>query len=126
MLDKTEFVFDEKNKNYSIIFRGKKIGNVNDNNEPELFTKKNKKYVDEFNDYMKKAKKEYEKTPRAAIQERIGAEDNETNEEIFYETITNDSILEIQNKIDNIIDENNLKKFIDNDQDPRQTLFERN
>ena len=132
LLDKTTFVRDQKG-NVSIIFKGEKIGNVNTNNEPELFTRKNKKYVDEFNDYMKKAKKEYEKTPRAAIQERIGvavakrgAEDNETNEEIFYETITNDSILEIQNKIDNIIGENNLKKLIDNEQDPRRTLFERN
>ena len=82
----------------------KKIGNVNDNNEPELFTRKNKKYIDEFNDYMKK------------LQERIGGSfaegvDNETNEEIFYENITNDSISEIQNKIDNIIDENNLKNL---------------
>ena len=46
--------------------------------------------------------------------------------EIFFkDSITDDSILEIQTNIDNIIDENNFKKFIDNKQDPRRTLFER-
>ena len=30
------------------MFKGKKIGNVK-NLEPELFSRKNKKYVDEFN-----------------------------------------------------------------------------
>ena len=53
LLDKTVFVRDQKG-NVSINFKGEKIGNVNTNNEPELFTRKNKKYVDEFNDYMKK------------------------------------------------------------------------
>ena len=131
LLDKTVFVRDQKG-NVSIIFKGEKIGNVNTNNEPELFTRKNKKYVDEFNDYMKKAKQEYKKTPRAAIEERIGDVDSETyglqadQMSEVINSITNDSVLEIQTKIDNIIDENNLKKFIDNEQDPRWTLFERN
>ena len=123
MLDNTVFV--RENKNTSILFKGKKIGNVYKDSELKLFTGKNKKYVDEFNDYIKTTKKEYEKTPRATIQERIGGLDDETNEGTFYDTITDNSILEIQNKIDNIIHENDLKEFIDNKQDPRQTLFER-
>ena len=53
LLDNTVFFRDPKGNVY-IVFKGKKIGNVNDNNKPELFTRKNKKYVDEFNDYMKK------------------------------------------------------------------------
>ena len=56
LLDNTVFFRDPKGNVY-IVFKGKKIGNVNDNNKPELFTRKNKKYVDEFNDYMKKSKK---------------------------------------------------------------------
>ena len=49
----------------------KKIGNVNTNNEPEFFVRKNKKYVDEFNDYMRKAKKEYEKTAGAFVEQKF-------------------------------------------------------
>ena len=130
LLDNTVFVRENENdkadaSTMSIVFKGKKIGNVDNNLEPELFTRKHKKYVDEFNDYMKKAIKEYEKTPRAAIEEQIGDVDGENLSEVVN-SITDDSILEIQNKIDNIIDENNFKKFIDNEQDPRCTLFERN
>ena len=65
MLDETEFV--RENENISILFKGKKIGNVYKDSELKLFNGKNKKYVDEFNDYKKRAIKEYEKTPRAAI-----------------------------------------------------------
>ena len=39
LLDNTLFVRDEKG-NVSILFKGKKIGNVNKNLEPELFKKK--------------------------------------------------------------------------------------
>ena len=89
--------------------------------------KKNKKYVDEFNDYMNKAIKEYEKTPTAVVEERLGgdrfAEGIENPE--FIDIIVDDFIVEIQTKIDNIIDENDLKEFIDNRQDSRWTLFER-
>ena len=73
LLDKTSFVRDQKG-NVSIIFKGEKIGNVNTNNEPELFTRKNKKYVDEFNDYMKKAKKEYEKTTGGFVEKEFEQE----------------------------------------------------
>ena len=58
LLDKTEFVRDQKG-NVSVMFKGEKIGNVNKNLEPELFIRKNKKYVDEFNDNMTKAINEY-------------------------------------------------------------------
>ena len=69
LIDKTEVV-KNKQGNVSIIFKGKKIGNVDRNNKPDLFPRKNKKYVDEFNDYMKKAKKEYENTPLAVVQQK--------------------------------------------------------
>ena len=124
-------MFVRENENIYILFKGKKIGNVDNNLEPELFTRKNKKYIDEFNDYMKKAIKEYKKTPMATIEERIGDFDEsgdkgENQMSEIVNSITDDSVLEIQNKIDDIINANNLKKFIDNEQDPRQTLFERN
>ena len=53
LLDNTVFVRDPSG-NISIEFKGKKIGNINKNLEPELFSRKNKKYVDESNDNMKK------------------------------------------------------------------------
>ena len=71
LLEKTEFVRNE------IFFEGKKIGYVNSNKEPELFTRKNKKYVDEFNDYMKKAKKEYEKTAVAFVEQNFSGKAEE-------------------------------------------------
>ena len=52
-LDNTVFV-RHPSGNISIEFKSKKIGNVRKNLQPELFTRKNKKYVDEFNDNMKK------------------------------------------------------------------------
>ena len=69
LLDETVFLIEKEN--ISIVFKGKKIGNVNDNLEPELFSRKNKKYVDEFNDYMKKAIKEYEKTPASLVNQLV-------------------------------------------------------
>ena len=59
LLDNTVFVRENENdkadaSTISIVFKGKKIGNVDNNLEPKLFTRKYKKYVDEFNDYMKK------------------------------------------------------------------------
>ena len=46
------------------------------------------------------------------IQEKIGDVKSTANEDV--NSINDDSILDIQNKIDNIIDENDLKEFIDN------------
>ena len=70
LLDNTVFVRDPSG-NTSIEFKGKKIGNVDNNLKPELFSRKNKKYVDEFNDYMNKAIKEYEKTAVAFIEQNF-------------------------------------------------------
>ena len=121
MLDETEFV--RENENISILFKSKKIDNVYKGTELKLFTEKNKKYVNEFNDYMKKkAIKEYEKTAVSFVEEQIGG-DIENPE--FINNIVDDCVLEIKNKIDNIIHEYDLKEFLDNIQDPRRTLFER-
>ena len=114
LLDKTEFDRNE------IFFEGKKNGIVDEDLNPKLDNRL--KIFKKFNDYMNKAIKEYKKTPDSMIEEQIGG-DIENPE--FISNIVDDSILEIQNKIDNITAENNLKKFIDNNQDPRQTLFER-
>ena len=53
------------------------------------------------------------------IREEIESDDS------FYETIIDNSLVDIQNKIDNIISKDNLKKFIDDTQDPRRSLFDR-
>ena len=53
------------------------------------------------------------------IREEIESDDT------FYGTIIDDSLVNIQNKIDDIISKNNFKKFIDNKQDPRRSLFNR-
>ena len=53
------------------------------------------------------------------IREEIESDDS------FYETIIDDSLVNIQNKIDNIISKDNFKKFIDDTQDPRRSLFNR-
>ena len=53
------------------------------------------------------------------IREEIESDDT------FYENIIDDSVVNIQNKMDDIISKTNLKKFIDNKQDPRRTLFNR-
>ena len=118
LLENTVFVRGPSG-NVSIEFKGKKIGNINNNLEPELFHRKNKKYIDEFNGYIKKAKQEFERTLRSTIEQQIGDVDDENLMTEVVNSITDDFILEIQTKIDNIIDENNLKKFIDNEQDPR-------
>ena len=57
MVENTRFEKDEKTKNVSIYFNNKKIGNVNDKNKFELFTRKNKAYVDEFKSMMEKQNK---------------------------------------------------------------------
>ena len=89
LFDKAEFLFDRKNENYSIIFDNKKIDDVDRKSlEPELFKKKNN--VDEFKDLLEKAKKRYEKTPGAAIEEKIGMVIDNRDEVI--NSIANDSI----------------------------------
>ena len=55
---------------------------------------------------------------------RIIREEIETDDS-FYTTIIDDSLVNIQSKIDDIISKNNLKKFIDDKQDPRRSLFNR-
>ena len=117
LLDETKF--RENNKgNISIIFRDRKIGNFNFKDGEPNFLKQNKNFVEEFKDRMKEARKEYEKTPAAVINEKIG--ENERR------NITDNSILQTQIRIDNIISDNNLKKFVDDKQDFRRTLFKRN
>ena len=59
------------------------------------------------------------KTPRAAIEKKIGDDNIESHTDEFFDFVIDDFILEIQNKIDNIIYKNDLKEFIDNEQDPR-------
>ena len=97
LLDNTVFVRDPS-ENIFIVFKVKKIGNINKNLEFELFSRKNKKYVDEFNDNMKKAIKEYEKTP-AALVEQLG----ESYEPDVVSDIKN-SIEKVADTVDNIED----------------------
>ena len=87
------------------MFKGKKMGNVNKNLEPELFNRKNKKYVDEFNN-MKKAIKEYEKTPAALVDQLVGDsyERSEQPESEVVNNIIENSIEKVANTIDNITD----------------------
>ena len=79
-----------KTKNISIIFKDVKTANVNKNFEPKLYTRKNMNYVNDFNEVMKKAIKEYEKTPRAAKEEKIGDVESPMNE--FFDAVADDSI----------------------------------
>ena len=103
LLDNTVFVKDQpgnQTENISIVFKGKKIGNVK-NLEPELFSRKNKKYVDEFNDNMKKAIKEYEKTPAALVEQQL----NESYEPKVVDDIIKNSIGKVADIVDNIVDD---------------------
>ena len=105
LLDKTEFVRDQKG-NVSIMFKGEKIGNVNKNLEPKLFIRKNKKYVNEFNDIMKKAIKEYKKTPAALVEQQMG----ESFELDVLSDIVENSIEKVSDTIDSIFDDIKLSK----------------
>ena len=99
----TVFVRDpsgNQSENISIVFKGKKISNVNKNLEPELFSRKNKKYVDEFNDNMKKAIKEYEKTPAALVEQQLG----ESYEPEVVSDIIENSIEKVADNVDSIAD----------------------
>ena len=103
MLDDTVFVRDPS-ENISIVYKGKKIGNVNKNLEPGLFSRKNKKYVDEFNDNMKKAIKEYEKTPAALVNQLVSSQQlDESYEPEVVNDIIENSIEKVADTIDNIV-----------------------
>ena len=70
LLDKPEFVKNEKGK-VTIYFEGKQIGNVNENGDAELYTKRNGKYVDKFVDALRKSTLEYEKTLDSVIDKEM-------------------------------------------------------
>ena len=103
LLGDTVFVRDpsgNQSENISIVFKGKKISNVNKNLEPELFSRKNKKYVDEFNDNMKKAIKEYEKTPAALVNQQVG----EPYEPEVVNAIIENSVEKVSDTISNTVE----------------------
>ena len=116
LLNNTVFVRDQKG-NVSIVFKGEKIGNVNKNLEPELFIRKNKKYVDEFKDNMKKAIKEYEKTSAALVDRSLAAlsaspeqQLGESYEPEVVSDIVENSMEKVSDTIDNIVDDIKLSK----------------
>ena len=102
LLDNTVFVRDPS-ENIFIVFKVKKIGNINKNLEFELFSRKNKKYVDEFNDNMKKAIKEYEKTPAALVEQQLNEARSEPYGPEVVCNIIENSIEKVADTVDNIV-----------------------
>ena len=121
LLEKTRFVNDGKG-NVSIIFKDVKIGNIIDN-KPELFVRKNKTFVNEFRDIFEKAKQEYKKTPDSIIDRKI-SDENPEMKEIERKNIVESTISQIDNEVNRIIDENNLIKLVEDENDPRRSLFD--
>ena len=64
-------LFVRENENIFIVFKGKKIGNVDNNLEPELFVRKNKKYVNKFNENMKKLQDQQQKDKLVMLMMKI-------------------------------------------------------
>ena len=105
MLDNTEFIKKENGK-VSIYFEGKQIGNVNENNEPELYTKKNRKYVDKFVDALRKSTLEYEKTLDYTINQEMSWDPFGRN--VFKDKIKQNSIEKLNSSIEDI--QENMKE----------------
>ena len=74
-----------------IEFKGKRIGRVDKNLDPDLFSRKNKRFVDEFRSKLDLARKEYERSPSALV--RNLPED-------VVDSILDSSIERIDQKID--------------------------
>ena len=68
ILDYTKFVSEKSGKVF-IEFKGERIGRVGKHLKPDLFIRKNKKFVDEFRLKLSGAVKEYEKTPSALVRD---------------------------------------------------------
>ena len=119
LLDNTEFVKKENGK-VSIYFEGKQIGNVNENDEPELYPKKNRKYVDKFVDALKKSTLEYEKTLDSVIDKEMDSDNYEWDpfeRNFFKDEIKQNSIEKLNNSIEDI--QENMKE-IEMEEDVRE------
>ena len=120
LLDNTEFVKNEKGK-FSIYFEGKQIGNVNENDEAELYTKRNGKYVDKFVDALRKSTLEYEKTLDSVIDQEMDWDNYEWDpfgRNFFKDEIKQNSIEKLNNSIENI--QENMKETEMDEQDVRE------
>ena len=142
-------IFSGEGKTVTIIYRGEEVGKYING---KLKMDKRRRNLKEFYKTLEKAQEEFKATIKGEKGEkgdrgekgerglqgekgdrgekgkpgitRIIGEEIESDD-TFYETIIDDSIVNIQNKIDDIISKNNFKKFIDNKQDPRRSLFNR-
>ena len=89
ILKDTKFISEKSG--VFIEFKGKRIGRVDKNLDPDLFSRKNKRFVDEFRSKLDLARKEYERSPSALV--RNLPED-------VVDSILDSSIERIDQKID--------------------------
>ena len=104
ILDHTRFVFEKSGKVF-VEFKGKRIGRVNKNLEPDLFIRKNKGLVDEFRLKLGDARKEYERSPSALVRDLP---------ENVVDDILNSSVEEIDKVIEETatsLSEQDLREF---------------
>ena len=120
LLDNTEFVKNEKGK-VSIYFKGKQTGNVNQNDKPELYTKKNKQYVDKFVNALRKSNLEYEKTLDYTIDQETSWDEYEWDpfdKNFFKDEIKQNSIEKLNNSIEDL--QEKMKETEMDEQDVRK------
>lgn len=72
ILDYTKFITETSGTTF-IDYKGKRVGKIGKNLEPEPYTRKNKAFVDEFKLDLDNTFKEYKKTPLALVEESFGS-----------------------------------------------------
>ena len=120
LLENTKF-FEKNDGKFAILFKDKKVADIDKDDKPIYFKKKNEKFKNEFISLLTEARQEYEKTIDYTIDKEIDWDNYQWDpfeSNFFKESVVNNSIETLSDNIEDIQEE--MKEVEMDEQDVRE------